>query len=50
MFHCSPQEIYEEWDEAWVDRIHHVLMARRMAHAASERRKRLPQGQAEDGS
>jgi hypothetical protein len=41
LFHVSPQEIYETWDEDWVDRIHTVIRAREMANIAKERRKRI---------
>ena len=31
MFKCNPQEIWETWDELWIERINVVVEARRLA-------------------
>jgi len=39
MFKCNPQEIWEQWDELWIERINVVLQARRLAAVVHEERK-----------
>lgn len=39
MFKRNPQEIFEEWDELWIERISLVLEARRLAAVVHDDKK-----------
>lgn len=39
MFKCNPQEIWEQWDELWIERINVVLQARRLATVTHDDKK-----------
>jgi hypothetical protein len=39
MFKCSPQEIWEQWDELWIERIAVVMEARRLAAVVHDEKK-----------
>jgi hypothetical protein len=39
MFHRDPREIWEEWDELWIERINIILEGRRLAAVDTSKKK-----------